>query len=178
MKKTLALILILAMTAMTFISCIGKTTTVTREEWENAFDFSTYGNFVYTINEFMSENKTLYTVKGSIESKDGDLYRNIEINLADSKRKIADNLEDQALYLENNSNLLNYIMTVFKKSASFGYSMFEYKEDSKSYYSKLDIIEIPCDINIWFEDGKIIKITLKGYKEFYEIDATYSFSFE
>ena len=40
MKKTLALILILAMTAMTFISCIGKTTTVTREEWENAFDFS------------------------------------------------------------------------------------------------------------------------------------------
>ena len=56
--------------------------------------------------------------------------------------------------------------------------MFEYKEDSKSYYSKLDIAEIPCDINIWFENGKIIKITLKGYKEFYEIDATYSFSFE
>ena len=52
------------------------------------------------------------------------------------------------------------------------------EEDSKSYYSKLDIVEIPCDINIWFEDGKIIKITLKGYKEFYEIDATYSFSFE
>jgi len=151
---------------------------VSRDEWKNAFDFSTYGNFVYTFDEMLGEHDSVWLANGTVESKDGTLYRNIKLIENGEEEIYSEALTGEPFCLENNSILLGCMMEEFNKSASLGYTMFDYKEDSKSYYSNnVDMDGTPCDINIWFENGKIIKITLKGYADFQEVDATYFFSF-
>ena len=153
-------------------------TTVTREEWKNAFDFSKYGNFTYTVDEMLGEFDSVWLVKGTVISKNGTLDRNIKLTIDGEEETRFQLPEEKVFSLENNSMLLRLVMEEFNKSASLGYTMFDYKEDSKSYYTNIDMDGTPCDINIWFENKKIVKITLKGYEEFQEVDAIYSFLFD
>ena len=156
-------------------------TTVTRDEWKNAFDLSKYGNFVFTIDELLGERDDVWETKGTIEVKDGTIYYDvIQIENGEEERinTSAEGTITSLLDLDP-MGILGCILYAFDESASYGYTMFEYKEDSKSYYTnKVDMDGTPSDINIWFEDGKIVKITCKGYDDSQEMDTTYSFSFD
>ena len=156
-------------------------TTVTRDEWKNAFDLSKYGNFVFAIDELLGERDDVWEIKGTIEVKDGTIYYDVIQIENGEEEKINTSAEGEITSLRDldQMGILGCILYAFEESASYGYTMFEYKEDSKSYYTnKVDMDGTPSNINIWFEDGKIVKITCKGYDDSQEMDTTYSFSFD
>ena len=153
-------------------------TMVTRDEWKDAFDLSKYGNFILTVDELVGEGNHVWITKGTIESNNGTVYCDYVLKTDGEEEKIVFSEEGKLTSFEG-FEALACMLGSFKDSASYGYTMFEYKEDNKSYYTnKVDMDGTPTDIKIWFEEGKIVKITIKGYDEHQEVDATYSISFD
>ena len=141
---------------------------------------SDYGNFVFTADELLGEGDSVYTVKGSTTVKNGTIYRDYVISDDNEEETLKDSFKGTVSSFEDlgGFEVLGCILYDFKNSASYGYTMFTYNENSKSYVvNNYDIDGTPCTLNVWFENGKIIKITCIGYAEFQEIDATYTFSF-
>ena len=202
MKKILSVLLLIAMLILALASCNSKksndsdeevsnssnnndnadnvVTTVSREEWQNAFDLSKYGNFVFTADELLGEGDSVYTVKGSTTVKNGTIRMEYTGTSDGEEEELTNSYTGQVSSFEDlgGFEILGCILYDFKASASYGYTMFSYDESSKSYIvNNYDVDGTPCTVNFWFENGKIIKITCIGYAEFQEMDATYTFSF-
>ena len=154
-------------------------TTVTRDEWKNAFDLSQYENFTFNADMFFSEQDSVWIIKATVKQKDGFIYREYTGSQNDEVQEKTDSYEGKISSLRDIDllGIFSCMLDTLEKSSSYGYTMFTYNESTKSYFAENVDVDGPCNINIWFEDKKIVKLCFTAYGN-QEIDATFTFSFD
>lgn len=166
------------------IDVISVVTTVTKNEWKNAFDFSTTNSLLFGINELCSEtaDNEVYGVRGTLTIQNGVVYRDIIEFWNDEE----DATQGYVAGIVNNFfDLGDYAGEWFwefgsdlKYEADYGFSQFEYFEASKSYVTRMEIDgQMLCDVNFWFENKQIKKITISGRNNEMSLNCTYTFSY-
>ena len=178
--STLVVVSLMLTLVCAFASCGDEnvSTTVTAEEWKAAFDLSKYESFVLTVDEYLKEFESEWTTKGTIKVDDGVIYNDYVSTKDGEKEKHTDSYKGKISSLMDLLDIsAGYIEYFFSENDDYGYAMCKYKEDSKSYYVEIDMDGTPCDVNIWFENGKIVKITCVGQDDAQKCDFTYSFAF-
>ena len=139
---------------------------------------SKYESFVLTVDEYLKEFESEWTTKGTIKVDDGVIYNDYVSTKDGEKEKHTDSYKGKISSLMDLLDIsAGYIEYFFSENDDYGYAMCKYKEDSKSYYVEIDMDGTPCDVNIWFENGKIVKITCVGQDDEQKFDFTYSFAF-
>ena len=63
--------------------------------------------------------------------------------------------------------------------SDLGYLQFNYDENTASYYANIDISDVSCNINVFFENGRFIKLTIVSIENADEtINGTYTYSYK
>ena len=159
-------------------------TTVTKNEWKKAFDFSTANNFSIYVEELSSDSidNSVYGVKGTLTIKNGTIHRDL-IELWGNREEVYQDSVEGTIYAffdigDYVGEWLWEFGSDLQDEADYGFSLFEYSESSKSYVAWLEIDgQIFCDVNFWFENKQITKITMSGTNEEGELNCTYTFSY-
>lgn len=162
------------------IDIISLVTTVTKNEWKKAFDFSTTRSFSVEFDELCTDDK-VFGVNGTLTVQNETVYTDIV--------HIWNNEEDR--YQEYKTGLINKFFDIgdyvgewfcefgfeIEDLADYGFSLFEYSEISKSYVAKFELDGILCDVNFSFENKQITKITILGHDNETSLNCTYIFSY-
>lgn len=166
------------------IDVLPVVTTVTKNEWKKAFDFSTAGKLSIYIEELCSDSfdDKVYGSKGTITVQNGTIDSDFIVLWGDEENAYQ-NSEEGEIYTF--FDIGNYAEEWFREfgsdlrdEADYGFSSFEYSESSKSYVAWLEIDgQIFCDVNFWFEDKQMTKITISGKSDEGELNCIYIFSY-
>ena len=161
------------------VDILPTVTTVTRQEWENAFDLSTYGNIIATVDASFVERGSEWTTKGTLTAKNGIVYRNYVATFEGEEEKVQDSSAGTLSMEElDTTGVLSCVVYSLSCQVAYGYTTFDYEEGAKAYCTEVDVDCTPCDVMIWFEDAKIVKITCKGQDSTQIVDCTYLFSYD
>ena len=166
------------------IDILPVVTTVTKNEWKKAFDFSTANNFSIYVEELSSDStdNSVYGIKGTLTIKNGTIHRDLIGLWGNEEEVYQDSVEGTIYTFFDIGDYVGEWLWEFgsdlQDEADYGFSLFEYSESSKSYVAWLEIDgQIFCDVNFWFENKQITKITLSGKSEEGELNCTYAFSY-
>ena len=167
------------------IDILPVVTTVTKNEWKKAFDFSTADNFSIYVEEVSSDStdNSVYGTKGTLTIKNGTIHIDL-IGLGGNGEEVYQGSVEGTIYTffdigDYVGEWLGEFGSDLQDEADYGFSLFEYSESSKSYVAWLEIDgQIFCDVNFWFENKQITKITMSGKSEEGELNCTYVFSYD
>ena len=159
------------------IEQIAVTTTVSSIEWRKALDLKKSNVTIYYDYHWSEESNDVYGVKGTVLIENGTAY-------AESQRYHNDAVtEEDSWYDEDFEGLevldLGEFWYEIEYLDDLGYSMFRYDEDVESYcVEDLDIDGVLFEINMYFEDTKLVKITLEGADGSYTESSVVNFSYK
>jgi len=159
------------------IDMLPVVTTVTEEQWKNAFDLSKYVSFTVTGSESGSEDGVDFDFDATIKYYGGLIYIKLdgtgyhgENDFVKYESTAIESFYD--LYVEGFGNLQGIIRD-FEELNDFGYSSVTYSTDTKAYTT---VDERGRIYRLGFEDGKLVKFSYEdnGQEEF--LFAEYTFS--
>lgn len=162
--------------------------TVTSKEWND---------FFYNFDDVDYSKMTITIDETTIETEENDVYGYEYTMTADFKNGT---ISEKGMEFSNGKTYdIDEIDTFNKSDASFedfisadwmcefwyeldytsgGYSLFTYDTKTFSYYALIDIDDCMCKANIYFENGKVTKITLSSVENNeIELSAVYTFAY-
>ena len=164
------------------IDVIIVVTTVTANEWKNAFNLP--NNFVFCIDETGSDSTGYegFWIRGSLTVQNGTIYTSIT--------EFYDGDEDTKQFHETGTinnffDLGDYagewlweFGSDLNSELDYGFSRFVYSETHGSYVARMEIDgQILCDVIFWFENKQITKIIISGQEGDMLLNCTYTFAY-
>ena len=163
------------------IAKITITTTVTAQEWKNAFDLSSVQMLTLGVNETVIDEYGTENVTGVITSNSDETYMNFVWTYNGESEVVqeydgGEPLDDMCSTAFG--DILRYFWGELYDSSDLGYLQFTYNEQTASYYVQMEIYNVPCNVNLFFENGRVLKLTIVSVDNADEtIDGTYTYAY-
>ena len=173
MMKRIGAIACIVLLLLSLVSC-GAEKTVTRREWKAAFNEFGEDDFraiVIAVNERVTEASegetygTVMTVTADFRAErfhmDGYSFWNDERYEIDDD---SESFESGTLSLGEFlcSDMMREFWFEIEDRSDVGYGWFDYDDATHSYHAEIEIDDVLCDVNVYFENARIKKITLKN----------------
>ena len=140
--------------------------TVTKTEWKRAFDMSRFTNYTVKGKEVYEEEDETYEYGVSFQYDDGIVKGTAtEVYLGETETTEAHTYFDIESIADFGLSAIAELQFELEYLDDYGYSLFDYSESKKQYSATISIDDIETFVTISFEDGKIVKITMKGGNE-------------
>lgn len=187
--KLLSLVLVLVL-VFSFIACdedekkeTGENVSaeVTFSEWKNAYNLSSLSGFEFQFSEQETTETYSDGTSGTMIYNNG--AAKLTITFAENGETYTETFEANDYYVETLMDLdmswLEEVWCELEKLDDLGYySLFTYSDEIGAYTANMDI-GVDSVVNIWFDSGRIIKITINGTNDYYNgttrLECTYEF---
>ena len=164
------------------IDMLPVVTTVTEEQWKNAFNFSSVEELTLGVDETTIDSYGTMNINGTIKFSSESVYMNYVL-VYNGEEEIVEEYERGEPLVDFESTAFGDTMKDFWGKISdlsdLGYLQFNYDENTASYYANIDISDVSCNINVFFENGRFIKLTIVSIANADEtINGTYTYSYK
>lgn len=155
--------------------------TVTASEWKQAFDFSSVQELTLGIDETTVDEYGTMSINGIVKCSAEEAYMNY-ILVYNGEEEVVQEYDGGEPLVDFGSAVLGDTMRGFWNEinghSDLGYLQFNYDEQSASYYATVAIYGVPCNVNLFFESGRIVKLTIVSVANADEtINGTYTYSY-
>ena len=165
------------------IAASSTVTAITKNEWKNAFDFSTQSYILVSFDELCSEaaDNEVYGIRGTLTVQNGVVYRDI-IEFWDDEEEAERGYASGVLNTffdvgDYAGDWLWELGSEIESKSDYGFSLFNYSQSSNSYTATINVDGILCTVSFWLSNKQITKITISGRNSETSINCSYTFSY-
>ena len=138
-------------------------TTVSSSEWKEAFNFSGCTELSISANEYISSNDSTISAEGKFTFYDDVCYMDY-ILIYNGEKEVINEYESCSKIQNFGNTVFSDILREFwdeiSSNSDLGFLRFVYNNETSSYYSNIDIDNVLCKVDLFFENGILMKINI------------------